>query len=166
VDWVSSVGFDADPNYNDIRTDPYVGLYNLSIGNLDDESPAMLSQTFADISGNTYTIDFEVYATSGGDPGAYFDASAGSANLSLSDSINSYTLESLTFTGTGSDTLTFSADTNPGEWYVDDVTVQGNFNPVVSDAPDSGTTAILLALGLAGLGLIHSGGSLLRRKAA
>jgi hypothetical protein len=168
VGWDPNVGFDQELNFNEIRTTPFpsAGLFNLSIGNLDSAPPASLSQTFNDISGNPYTVDFEVYATDGGDPRAFFDASVGPASLSLSDTINSYTLETLTFTGTGSDTLTFTANTNPGEWYVDAVTIQGNFNPVVPNAPDSGKTAILLVLGLAGLGLIHSRYSPLRRKAA
>lgn len=168
VDWVANAGFDLESGFNSVLTYPFpgAGTHNLSIGNYDDQQAASLSQTFADISGNPYTIDFEVYTYGTGDPGAYFDASVGTASLALGDTINSYTLESLTFTGTGSDTLTFTAATNPGEWYVDDVTTQGNFNPVVPTVPDGGTTVLLMALGLAALGLIHFHYSSLRRKSA
>jgi hypothetical protein len=58
---------------------------------------------------------------------------------------NAYALYGFNFTGTGSDTLKFEAQTNPSEWFLDDVSVVG---PVPGGAPEPGTL-VLLGLGLA-----------------
>jgi hypothetical protein len=158
--WTENAAYDIEPGFNDVRTDPFSGSYNLSIGNFDYQPVPSLSQTFSDVAGDTYTVSMEVFATSGGDPNAFFQAGINNVGyLNLLDTINSYTYESFTFTGSGSDTFYLEADTNPGEWYVDNVSVTGS-----SRVPDQTSTALLFGFGLAAL--IISSYHLRRRVAA
>jgi PEP-CTERM motif len=76
--------------------------------------------------------------------------------MTLTDSTNnisnwaSYTFN---FTGTGSDTLTIAAQTDPGYWFVDDISVPGG----------SSTTPEPASFFLMGSGLVAMGGILRRR---
>jgi hypothetical protein len=79
--------------------------------------------------GELYTVDFYVkYGGAGeGDADAYLTMSAGAGSKTLTDTASgSWTLYTFTFTGTGSDTLTIAAQTNPSDWFVDDISVVGN----------------------------------------
>ena len=55
-----------------------------------------------------------------------------------------WTEETFSLTGTGSDSITFTAYNNPSEYYLDDVSVVPTPEPA---------STVLLALGIAGLGL-------------
>jgi len=152
VNWVPNAGFDSEPSFNNVIFDPggtfvHSGSYALSIGNYDYEPTATLSQTFADVSGATYTGSFWAFADGGGDPNAFLQLQVdGVTQVALTDTVNSYTEYSFTFTGTGSDTLTIAAQTNPGEWYVDDVVVTGQL-PGTTVTPEPSELAPL-ALGV------------------
>jgi hypothetical protein len=128
VGWTPNVGFDYMPGYNQVRTGPvYQGTYALSIGNTDAEPVPSLSQTFHDISGATYTGSLFIdYGGAGdGDSGAFFQTLIDStAVVSLDDTApGPYTEYTFSFVGTGSDTLTLQGNTNPSEWFVDDITI-------------------------------------------
>lgn len=130
IDWTPNAGYDLVPGFNYVISSPsYVnnGTYALSIGNYDDQPAPSISQTLTDSAGTTYTASFYVKygGAGGGDTGAYFDAQIDGATLkALNDTaVNTYQLETFSFVGTGNDTLSFTASTNPSEWYLDDVSV-------------------------------------------
>lgn len=130
VDWVPNAAVDIEPGFNNafFGSSPFVhsGSYALSIGNYDYQPTPTFSQTIADVNGATYSGSFWAFADDGGDPNAFLQLQVnGVTKVALTDTVNSYTQYNFTFTGTGSDTLSISAVTNPGEWYVDDVVVTG-----------------------------------------
>jgi len=59
---------------------------------------------------------------------------------------NGWNEYSFAFFASGSDTLTITAETNPSEWYVDNVSVVG-----AVAAPDQVSTVLLLGLGMVAL---------------
>ena len=128
------------------------GNLGLQFGNFESEAYAGLSQTIADVTGATYTVSFFAhYPNAGQDPTNSFLALVnGSTKLSLSNGPASFTQQSFTFTGTGSDTIGFQARTNNAEWYLDDVVVTGQ--APASGAPEPASFA-LLGMGLAGLAI-------------
>jgi hypothetical protein len=135
--WVANAGFDLEPSYNHIQTGVLVnsGSQSLSISNYDYQPVATLSQTITDVAGSTYSGSF--YAFDGGangDGNAYLQMQVnGVAKVALDDTVSTYTQYDFSFVGTGSDTLTIAAQTNPSEWYVDDVVLTG-----ASPAPEPG----------------------------
>jgi hypothetical protein len=142
--WTPNAGFNLNPSFNH----PAVvnSLSALSIGNFDYQQLATLSQTFSDLSGSSYTVNFSAFdGGANGDPIAYLQVSAGGQSVTLNDTVAApFQPYNFTFTGTGSDTLSISAQTNPSEWYVTNVSV------AVAAVPEPETYAMLLA----GLGLI------------
>lgn len=127
--WTANAGWDSEPNFNNVRTSPNSGSFNLSIGNDDFQAVPTLSQTLGDVAGETYSGSlFVEYTGCCGDPGAFFDVQVNNQNvLALDSSIpNAYNQYFFSFTGAGSDVLTLTGNTNPGEWYVDDVVVTSN----------------------------------------
>jgi hypothetical protein len=136
TNWTPNAAFLSFPGFNHITTNANSGSDALSIGNFDNEPLASLSQTIADVSGQTYTASFYAYDGGfGGDANAFFEAAInGTQEVLLIDTVAAYTPFSFTFVGTGSDTLTFSAQTNPSEWFLDDVTVLG---PSATPEPSS-----------------------------
>jgi hypothetical protein len=149
--WTPNAAFDLEPSFNHQQLGfANSGSYSLSIGNYDYEALAALSQTFSDVVGATYTGTF--YAFDGGangDSGAFLDASIDGTTLkALDDTVASYTKETFTFTGTGSDTFTIAAQTNPSEWFVDDVSIQG-----AGAVPEPASWAMML-LGVGAIGTL------------
>ena len=107
-----------------------------------------LSQTFSDVSGDTYSGSLFVFdGGANGDSGAYFDVWVNNGLLASADDTYAYpwTEINFSFTGTGSDTLSIGADTNPSEWYVDNVSVTG---PASTVTPEP-SSFLLLGSGLA-----------------
>lgn len=113
----------------------------------------------------TYNVTFYAHAgyaydDKSADPNAFLTASIDSDSppgqtLTESGSTTSWAPYTFSFTGTGSDTLTFAAQTNPSEWYVDDVIVLGQSSP--SPIPES-ASFLLMGTGLLGIA------GILRRK--
>jgi hypothetical protein len=127
-------------------------------GTSGDSGPATgIAQTFADVSGQTYTVAFYVQfgepILGTQDANAFFHASIdGVQKFAITGSPNpavNFTQFGFTFTGTGSDTIRFDAVTNPSEWVLDDVSVVGPA-PGGGGTPEPGSWT-LLALGLAAL---------------
>jgi hypothetical protein len=158
LDWVPSFGYDLEPGFNHITGNANSGAQALSIANDDGQPLATLSQTIADVPGATYNGSFWAYDGGfEGDGNAFFELLV-DGNLvtppgMLFDTVGPVYQEfTFSFIGTGSDTLTFGAQTNPNEWFLDDVTVLG---PSPTPEPAS--------LLLMGSGLLGMAGVLRRR---
>ena len=131
--WTTDAGYAINAGgYNQVVDNPggaYTGSTYLQLGNYDSQGLAGISQTLTTIAGATYTASFYVDYPPGADAdaNALFQASIdGTPEVSLTGGAgapNGWTNESFTFTGTGSDTLSFAAQTNPNEWHLDDVSV-------------------------------------------
>jgi hypothetical protein len=154
-DWTADAGFTLELGVFNFVTPGNVnsGNYALSFGNYDYQGPAGISQTFSDIDGGNYQVTF--YAFDGGangDADAFLKAQInGATEVTLEDTVAQYTEFQFDFTGTGSDTLGFLAQTDPSEWYLDDVSVVGP--PALSTTPEPGSLALLVA-GLMLVGVI------------
>jgi hypothetical protein len=156
VGWTANSGFDSYPGYNFVTTtNPHSGSYDLRIGNDDGEDLPTLSQTFSDVSGDTYSGSIWVlYGGAGtGDTLPFFDLSVDGTNHVALNYLasGSWTEYTFSFTGLGSDTLTISGNTSPSEWYVDDVAVNAASSTVT---PEPGTL-LLFGTFLAGAGLFR-----------
>ena len=153
VGWTANQGFDEIQSYNHLAGPVGAITGNtVSISNYDWQDLAGLSQVLNTVAGATYNASFQVYNGGTGDSGAFFAASInGTQKVYLGETNQSLTqLETFSFTGTGSDTLLFTASTNPSEWYFGDVTVTGQ----ASSVPIPGA-ALLFGPGLAGLAVIR-----------
>jgi hypothetical protein len=165
VDWVANAAFNLETGFNQVRNVPNSGTSNLSISNFDYQPLATLSQTFADVSGASYSGSFFAYDDgANGDANAFLQLQVNGASLvTLNDTVAAYQQFGFTFTGTGSDTLTIAAQTDPAEWYVDDVVVTGQTTAATPE-PALGPLLALLAAFLVVARLKMSGR--LSRKAA
>ena len=148
-DWVPNAGFDSNSGFNQTTASPVnSGNFALSISNFDQPTNplASLSQTITDSPGGAYSGSFYAFdGGHGGDAAAFLTFSVhGLPLVTLNDTVSSYTKFPFSFTGTGSDTLTISAQTNPSEWFVDDVVVVG---PAVSVTPEP-ASMLLFGTGL------------------
>lgn len=135
--WTPNAGYDLVAGFNHVTGSPvYSGSYALSIGNFDFQQAPSLSQTLTDVANDTYSGSLYVAygGAGGGDTGAFFNVLIDNRTvpvLSLDDTASLlYTQYTFSFTGTGSDVLTLEGNTNPSEWYVDDVVVTGAVPPV------------------------------------
>jgi hypothetical protein len=159
--WTTDAGYALEagvfnrvtPNYNS-------GGYALQFGNYDDQGPAGISQTLADSLGEVYSVSFYTYdGGANGDSNASFSALVdGTSEFTLTGcngcptaANGAYTQYQFDFTGSGSDTLGFQAQTNPSEWYLDDIVVLDTGSNVGTPEPASW---LLMICGLAAMGII------------
>jgi hypothetical protein len=145
--WTPNAAFVQFPSFNGsgLPGPAHSGNFVLSIGNFDSEPPPVLTQTLSDIVGDTYAASVWVYYSGGvvGDPAAFLDVEINGTNqVALNGGPSApypdYALETFSFVGTGSDVLGVTGNTNPGEWYVDDVVV----TDAVSAVPEPASIAL------------------------
>ena len=126
VGWTPDAAFNLEPSYNQVESYRVSsGSYGLQLGSLDSEPVPNLSQSFTDVSGASYVLSFNLAYGGSGDPNAFFQV-VYDGNVVFSErSVTNFDFTSftVTLTGTGSDTLSIQASTNPSEWYVDNVSL-------------------------------------------
>jgi hypothetical protein len=114
-------------------------------------SPGTLSQTFSDQAGAQYTFSF--YLAAGGEHPSFFSAMwDGNTILSLTDPNTynrSWQLYSFTETGTGSDSISFNFQDDPGYIALDNIVVSSNGSGTGTTPEPS--TFILLGSGVLAL---------------
>jgi hypothetical protein len=180
IDWTVSQWTNSDgviSNYNNpgYSADVNSGTQALQIGNDPGEpgyplfnGAAILSQSFADIAGDSLDISF--YLLNGEAPNnaddefqAFFDSTSGTPLLQIlnSSAPQGYTEYSYDEIATGSDSITFTATNGPNYFYLDDVTVVEDGSPT---PPVTGATPEPSSLVLAGSGMLALFGAV-RRKA-
>jgi hypothetical protein len=158
--WTADAGYNLNAGgFNQVVQDPHSGSNNLQFGNLDAQGPAGISQDITDVLGGSYTVDFFVQwgfvsNTTNADAGAFVKAllnGTTEVTIDQADSpppANAYGQYSFSFTGSGLDTLKFEAQTNPSEWFLDDISVVG---PVPSGAAPEPASWALIGLGAVGM---------------
>lgn len=151
-DWTES-NWTTNDSVTNIAADVNSGSYALAMGNSFAQGAAGISQTFADVAGSQYQFTFYLFNGAAGaqSPGvqqfnAYWDSTAGTPIFSDSTAGDpgTYTEESFSVVGTGSDTITFTAINGPAFYFLDDVSV------VATPEPNS-LFLIGAALSLAGI---------------
>jgi PEP-CTERM motif len=154
--WVVNAGFLLRAgSFNQVVVTPALvnsGNNALQFGNLDSEPAAGIAQLLTDTSGQSYTVNFFMFDSGAPAQNAsdFFDAQINGTNkvtLTGVTAPGTYTDFTFSFTGTGSDTLAFLADTNNGFFHVDDVSVVAN-GAAATPEPSS---LLLLGTGLLGL---------------
>jgi hypothetical protein len=132
--------FDGFASSNGANPNPYVGLYEADLGDFD--STGTLSQTFATIAGETYTVEFALQNDTSAGVGYNnsFVVDFGLEQLGL-PLINAaagtgWTVETYSGTATGSSTtLTFTDENDAGFWDLDSVSVAAT--PAATPEPSS-----------------------------
>jgi hypothetical protein len=155
-DWTPAASYASEGfGFNQVVGSPHSGAHSLQIGNFDG-NPATISQAFTDQAGALYTVNFYGFAGSSSDPDAFLTVSAGAGSLTFTEPTSTYTLGAFTFVGSGSDTLTISAQTAHSEWFVDDVSVTGPA-AATGGVPEPASWAMMIV----GFGMA---GTLMRRR--
>ena len=159
--WSANAAYLSEPTFNTVTNDPsfvHSGLFALQISNFNSENIPVLSQTITDTPGTLYTINFWALATTVDSVSVLYafintsfasNAPSGGTGATITGALSTYTLESFSFTGTGSDVLSIAAYNNPAEYYVDDISISGGTSVVPLPA-----TLPLFASGLGALGLL------------
>jgi hypothetical protein len=144
VSWTGSAGWAFNTGWDTVTTYSYSGTYAVSIGNDNGDPLPTLSQTLTDVSGASYSGSlFVSYGGAGtSDPTPFFNVTIdGTDVLSLTPAAPlAWTEYTFSFTGTGSDTLSFGGNTNPSEWYVDSFVV----TPTVASTTPEPSSLLLL----------------------
>ena len=150
---VGVVGSDAPAPYG-----PESGNFNADFGT--QNSSGTLSQTFGDQAGAPLSITFDLADPKGTSSTGFFSASFDGTSLLqvTSSSAFGYTHYSFNETGTGSDTILFSARNDPNFFELDNLDAE----EAVSDAPEPTTWALLIS----GVALIGAMLRFQRRRAA
>jgi hypothetical protein len=170
--WTNSDGVISNVLQSGYANDINSGSQALQIGNDPGETgypsfngAAILSQSFLDTSGDTLTFSFYLlngeYVDNADDEfQAFFDSTSGSPLLQIlnNSAPQGYTEYSYQVTGTGSDSITFTATNGPNYFYLDDVSVvdDGSSTP-------PGVTPEPSSLILAGSGMLALFGAARRR---
>ncbi len=157
TDWTANAAFDEFPAFDRVvSTLTENGNFALQISNSDSQPLAALTQSLADVSGDTYIVTF--YAAdfqTGRDANAYLKVSAGSQSLTVPDTVGgTYESFAFAFTGSGSDVLTIAAQDTPGFFFIDNISVTGQ--SVLSSVPEP-ASFVLFCSGLFGLGFARRG---------
>jgi hypothetical protein len=168
--WTPDANFAGDGFDNGARNNPgiansgtnYLQLSGNPNGGASTESA--ISQTFTDVAGAKYTGSFFFFTDSltvnESAPNNTFAAEIdGTDEFSLTGlgtgtAFRSYVEETFTFTGTGSDTLTFFDSNFDVRWNVDDVSVVQNGGTTPPAVPEPASVS-LLGAALLGLGLLR-----------
>jgi hypothetical protein len=157
--WTPNAAFNQTGLNFQNNANQHSGQSALQIGNFDDQDLASLSQTFSDIAGEVYNVDFWTLSGGTNDPVAFLRVSVGAAGLTYDDTIVGYVNGGFSFTGTGSDTITIAGKTNPSEWFVDDVSISDTGRNVGPSGPGGGAGGVpepaswaLMILGFGGVG--------------
>jgi hypothetical protein len=149
--WTANAAFVAFTIFDRVVSIPESGNFALQISNLDSQPLAALTQSLADVSGDTYTVTFYTFDNRPDqDANAYLKVSAGSQSVTVPDTVgDSYKSFAFAFTGSGSDELTIAAQNTPGFFFVDNISVTGQ--SVLSSVPEP-ASFVLFCSGLFGLG--------------
>jgi hypothetical protein len=156
--WTPNAAYDLEPGFNRLTGSVNSGTEALQIGNFDAEPAPALSQVIGDVAGQPYngSIYIAYPAGPGADAGAFFNVDINATpvlalNGGPSGAASAYTQYSFSFVGTGSDTLTLTANTNPNEWFVDDIVITPG--AAVTGAPEPATVGLLSVGLIAALGV-------------
>jgi hypothetical protein len=151
IGWTPNLGFDEIPAYNGVEEFFGVGgSYALKFGNYSYQDASTLSQTFTDVSGQNYTVDFYAYSGIAGNEGnpVFLSVNVGVHGITQGNGASTtYQLYTFSFTGNGTDTLVISGYNNPSYWYLDNFTVEATATPLPAALP-------LFAGGLGVIGLL------------
>ncbi len=121
------IGSNFAASYNVVvASQANTGSHAMRMGNLNTQGSAVLSQTIADTPGVSYTFSFYLHSESSGTVKSFQAIWNNTTLLNFGPTLNSafgWTQYAFTVTGTGSDTITFKAISDPGYFYIDDVAV-------------------------------------------
>lgn len=126
---------------------PHTGAFQASLGPVG--SSGYLTQSLTTVASTSYTLSYWLY-NFGGTPNQ-FQVSWNGVVIAGSVLVNAgsfgYTQYTFTVVATGAaSTLEFAFQQNPSYWLLDDISVDA-----VDPVPETGASALLLALGLVGL---------------
>jgi hypothetical protein len=163
--WTPNASFDNQAGFNKVQHNgspaccvAESGTNFMYMGSEPPNTPSILSQSFSDVHGANYAVSFWAYdmGTGGGyySPIDALTVSAGSSpGVTLTGSLTpqtQYANYTFDFTGTGSDTLTISAQNDYCCFVIDNFSITG---VPVSAVPEPSTWAMLL-LGFSGIGFM------------
>lgn len=167
--WTANTAYLTEGGFNKVTDNSFLvppGFpFALSIGNFNSQPIPVLSQVITTTPGATYTISFLAMANAADADSrlnVFVDTSygtganatpVGGTGLTVTGSLP-YTLESFSFVGTGSDTLSIAAYNNPAEYLVGNVTISGG---IASGVPEASSWMLMIA-GFACVGLLATRG--------